>query len=81
MGVGLHGWAFAGSFPVACGWFVQLHACHIGMYGTSQGQSTLTDTLNVGIVSLDVSKYFTDGDRVAAAKPYFCYCLSALWLA
>ena len=43
--LGLHGWAFAGSFPVAYGHFVQLHDCPIGRYRTSQGQSTVTDTL------------------------------------
>ena len=62
-----HGWAFAGSFPVACGHSVQLYACHIGMCETSQGQSTLTDTLSVSITSLNVSKGFTcEGNRVAA---------------
>ena len=29
---GAHGWAFAGSFPAACGHSIQQHACCIGRY-------------------------------------------------
>ena len=39
----LCGWAFAGSFPEACGH--SAHACHRCRYGTSQDQRLLTDTL------------------------------------
>ena len=57
---GPHGWAFAGSFPVAYCHSVGLHACIIiGMKLLEAKAHQHTLSLNVGIVSLNVSKCFT----------------------